>query len=233
MYESQTVMEPAQPRTSVRPSRERGSGKLFMQYGCGLRAPSSWTNFDASPSLVAQRIPVIGGLLRRMLKAPQFPSAANYGDIVKGLALASESCSAVYCSHVLEHLSLNDCRKALQNTWTYLEEGGVFRFVLPDLECLAMAYVRNTDAQAAHRFMRDSLLGCEQRRRGLNGLLRSWLGNSEHLWMWDYKAMATELSAVGFREIRRAAMGDSDLPEFLEVEESSRWEGCLGIECRR
>jgi hypothetical protein len=172
-------------------------------------------------------------MLRRLLRAPEFPMTARYGDIVNGLAVAPRSCVAIYCSHVLEHLSLKDCQRALKNTWEYLDHDGIFRFVLPDLESLAGAYVQASDADAVHRFMRDALLGCEVRRKGLGGLLRSWLGNSEHLWMWDYKAMAAELNAAGFRNVRRASIGDSALAAFRAVEEPARWEGCLGIECRK
>src|SRR5262245_50409478 len=173
--------------------------KLLVQYGCGLSAPPSWLNFDASPSLVAQRIPIFGNWLRVMWNAPQFPREVRYGDIVKGLSLPAGSCSAIYCSHILEHLSLTDCRMALQNTWQYLDAEGIFRFVLPDLEHIATAYVQSHDSEAAHRLMRESLLGCEARPRGFAGLIRSWLGNSKHLWMWDYKSMAAELASIGFR----------------------------------
>ncbi|MCI5142460.1 MAG: methyltransferase type 11, partial [Candidatus Electrothrix sp. ATG1] len=32
--------------------------KQFIHYGCGLSAPESWLNFDASPTLRLQRIPL-------------------------------------------------------------------------------------------------------------------------------------------------------------------------------
>ena len=57
--------------------------------------------------------------------------------------------------------------------------------------------------------------------------------HSRHRWMWDYPAMAHELSAVGFTDIRRATFGDSGDAHFNDVEEASRWEGGLGIDCRR
>ena len=33
------------------------------------------------------------------------------------------------------------------------------------------------------------------------------LGNSRHLWLWDYEAAACELTAAGFRNVRRAQLG--------------------------
>lgn len=49
--------------------------------------------------------------------------------------------------------------------------------------------------------------------------------------MWDYKAIAAELEQAGFRDIRRAAFNDSQDVLFRDVEELSRWENCLGVEC--
>ncbi len=213
--------------TSGRPVEHEG----YVQYGCGLCAPAGWTNFDASPTLRLQRLPLLGAAFAR--RGPRFPANARYGDIVRGLRVAPASCRAVYCSHVLEHLSLEDFRRALRNTFACLRPGGVFRFVLPDLERLAREYLEAPDPAASIRFMEESHLGQASRPRGLGGFLRQWLGNSQHLWMWDERSIVRELQAAGFTGIRRARMGDSAEPRFAEVEEAHRWEGCLGVECLR
>ena len=36
--------------------------KKYVQYGCGLSAPNEWINFDVSPTLRIQKIPIIGSL---------------------------------------------------------------------------------------------------------------------------------------------------------------------------
>ena len=107
--------------------------KLYVQYGCGLSAPKEWQNFDASPTLRLQRLPIFGALLKKQLNVV-FPKEVRYGDIVKGLPLKENSCSGIYCSHVLEHLALKDFRTALINTYKILKPGGVFRCLVPDLE---------------------------------------------------------------------------------------------------
>lgn len=107
-----------------------------IQYGCGLNAPKSWRNFDISPTLRLQKIPLAAALLQRR-GMPKWSDNVEYGDIVAGLPVERNSCKAVYCSHVLEHLALDDFRRALRNTYLYLEPGGIFRFVLPDLEYYA------------------------------------------------------------------------------------------------
>lgn len=212
---------------SVRGSELAAAG--YVHYGCGLCAPVGWRNFDASPTLRLQRIPGVG----RLVGGPQFPRNIEFGDVTGCLPVASDSCGAVYCSHVLEHLSLDDLRAALAETHRILRKGGVFRLVVPDLEHAISVYLGDGSADAALRFMKGTMLGTETRSRGAMGLLREWLGNSRHLWMWDYKSLERELMDAHFLAIRRAQFGDAADPAFRAVEEESRWEGGLGIEARK
>lgn len=162
-----------------------------------------------------------------------FPSNVEYGDIVKGLPLPDAFSAGLYCSHVLEHLSLSDFRLSLRNSHRLLAEGGIFRLVVPDLEYIAHTYLSREDPSACVQFMEQTGLGQMTRKRGIAGFLREWIGNSRHLWMWDFKGLATELTVAGFQNIRRAHLGDSADFRFLEVEEAGRWENCLGVECVR
>ena len=203
----------------------------YVQYGCGWFAPSGWQNFDASPTLRFERVPLIGQLYTK--NETRFPATAEYGDIVKGLPVTPESCKGAYCSHVLEHLSLEDFRTALYNTFKLLQKGGVFRLVLPDFEYSVRQYIDNPSPDAAVKFLKGSGLGHQKRARSLKDYMASLLGNSQHLWMWDYKAIELELRDAGFVEIRRAYFGDSSDSKFNEVEEKDRWDNCLGVECKK
>ncbi|MES2692496.1 MAG: methyltransferase domain-containing protein [Verrucomicrobiota bacterium] len=102
-----------------------------IQYGCGHEAPPSWQNFDSSPTIVLERIPLLNLLYSK--NAVRFPAHVRRGNIVRGLPVPAESADAVYCSHTLEHLALDEFRTALRNTYAILKPGGTFRFVLPDL----------------------------------------------------------------------------------------------------
>jgi hypothetical protein len=208
---------------------------LYVQYGCGWDAPDGWLNFDASPTLRMERISVVGMALSALMKrnAAPFPDNVRYGDIVRGLPIAEQSCRGIYCSHVLEHLSLSDFRIALCNTRTILKSGGIFRLVLPDLAFYIREYQGANLPTAALDFMRSSGLGEQQRNRGIKGLAREILGNSRHRWMWDYPSIEVELKKAEFMHIRPAAFGDSAEPKFLEVERWERWENSLGVECKR
>lgn len=198
---------------------------LYVQYGCGSSAPDGWLNFDASPALRIERLPVVG----RFLRVTGFPPGARVGDIVKGLPVADGSARGAYASHVLEHLTLADCRTALRNTLRMLTPGGTFRLIVPDLEARARRYVEGGDSDL---FMRSMMLGKEARPT-----LRQRASLSSHLWMWDFRSMSVELRDAGFTSIRRAAFGDADDPMFARVEDHGRFiDGDiheLAIEARR
>ena len=204
-----------------------------IHYGCGFVAPSEWANFDASPTLVFEKIPIIGQLYTRksVHKQSRFPKNVRYGDIVKGLPVKPGTAEVVYCSHVLEHLAYYECLKALENTYVMLKKGGTFRFVLPDLKGLVETYINTNDHTAAVNFMKISGLCMEKRPTGLKSFIFEWLSNSKHLWLWDYNAMKKACEDAGFSQVRRAYFGDYSEKACQFVEQKQRWDGCLGLEC--
>ncbi len=205
----------------------------YVQFGCGLCAPDDWQNFDAGPAFWLQsKMPFVTPLLKKR-GFPDYPKNIKYGDVIKGLPVPQQSAQAVYCSHVLEHMALDELRITLRNVFSYLRPGGTFRLVLPDLEQLIKAYLADPAPGAASGFMQDSYLGEQSVTRNLRAIPTALFGRSRHLWMWDYKGMAEELEAAGFTSIRRAQFGDAADPHFRNVEAEHRWTGCLGIECKR
>lgn len=202
-----------------------------VQYGAGWCAPSEWRNFDSSPTLWLERLPILGHFVQK--NAQRFPDNVEYGNIVTGLPVAWGSCVGIYASHVLEHLALYDLRAALQNTHKMLCKGGCFRLIVPDLEWITHEYLVAKDAGAAERFVDQSGLGRQQRPTGLREFVRAYLGNSPHLWMWDYKGLTMELEQAGFQMIRRCRFHDAQDPLFEKVEDAGRFENALAIEAMR
>lgn len=204
---------------------------MYMQFGCGWTAPASWINFDASPTLRFERLPVLGRLYTK--NAQRFPGNVQYGDIVAGLPIPANSCDGIFSSHVIEHLARSDADAALKNTLRYLRPGGTFRLVVPDLRQLAGAYLADASVDSAHRFMQEACLGQEHRPAGILGVARQFIGKSAHLWMWDEGSLSTALADHGFGDIRRARFGDAEDPMFSHVENRDRFEGCLALQCRK
>ena len=208
-------------------STEVSSEAVYVQYGCGFAAGAGWHNFDRSPTMRIERLPIIGAALGRLSgNRQQFPDDVRYGDICKGLPIADGTVKGVYASHVLEHLSYEDCLKALRNTYAMLEPGGAFRLIVPDLHERARRYlhdVENGSAEANSVFLRTAHLGREKPPKSWLDLLRMFIGGTDHLWMWDEASMSEQLMAAGFTNVRRCEFGDSGDPMFARVEDITRF----------
>ena len=207
--------------------------KRYVQYGCGFTAPVEWINYDASPTLRFERLPVLGKLYTR--NKQRFPENVKYGDVVKGLPEKAGTSDGIYCSHILEHLAYEDLLTALRNTWLILKPGGIFRGVVPDLKSAVLNYIEDYDRAdtPANELMRNTMLGTEARAKSVSSIIKNLYGNSKHLWMWDYKSLAFELKSAGFINIRQCRYGDSKDPLFNMVEEEGRFFQAVGFECQK
>lgn len=207
---------------------------LYVQYGCAFSAPAGWVNFDSSPTVRFERLPVVGRLYTK--NSTRFPPSVRYGDVVSGLPVETGDCLGVYASHVLEHLCLDDCRIALRETYRLLADGGIFRLVVPDLEVYAERYLsslRSGDSGATIQFLEGTGLGVRSRPRGPIRLASQLFGNSAHKWMWDEASLRSELQQAGFSSIRRAALGDSSDPMFARAEDPTRFLDACAMEAER
>ena len=204
---------------------------IYVQYGCGLSAPSEWYNFDASPTLRLQKLPIVGSVFKKKV---DFPKNVRYGDILKSLpGIKENSCVGIYCSHVLEHLSLNDFCTALKNTYSLLKPSGIFRCVVPDLEYSINQYMEDVKIKpeaASAEFLSATMLGLKNRPKSLKDFIISFIGNSHHLWMWDQYALKNELEKAGFVKIRKCIYNDSKDKMFQFVEDESRFINAVAYE---
>ena len=197
--------------------------KRLFNLGCGFSAADSFENYDASLTLRLERLPLVGRLVKK--NARRFPANVQYGDIVKAPLCPDGFASAIFCSHVLEHMPLSDMRLALHNMHRMLAPGGVLRVIVPDLSARARRYIHAYDdgsPDAASTFLESSCLG-KSEHRGLKGRLLDSFGNSNHLWMYDTVSFKRELEVVGFRNLRKCRFGDSAIKEFAEVELEDRF----------
>jgi hypothetical protein len=198
---------------------------VYVQFGCGLCAPDGWLNFDASPRLRLEQS-IAGFAFSRKL----FPANARYGDIIRGLPVTAGSATGVYASHVLEHMTRDNCAVALRNTFTMLQPGGTFRLIVPDLRTRAEAFLASNDDNAAHVLMERLGVTSTSGSRTYRAFLDA-MGNSKHLWMWDEKSMTKALRIAGFSAVRPCAYGDNPDPMFRLVEQQERFIDGELVEC--
>lgn len=213
--------------------------KTYVQYGCGNEAVEGWINYDASPTLRIQKIPIIGSFLRSRLNVI-FDDDIIYGDIVAGLPHKDESVDAIFCSHVLEHLSLSDFHVALINTHRILKRGGVFRCIVPDLELDINDYMRSIGsslpemrAMASVNLLHNSRLGQKSRGCSVVSKLHEMYGNSGHRWMWDQYSLPYALEEHGFEEPQIFHKGNSDDQMLLRPERDHQFERGIGFQCQK
>jgi predicted SAM-dependent methyltransferase len=192
--------------------------KLYVHYGCGQAAPPEWKNFDVSPTLRIQKTPILGTILKKSL-GQVFDNNVQYGDITVGLpGIVDGTADGAYCSHVLEHMSLEHFRIALRNTYKMLKPGGIFRIIMPDLEVLVRDYINDKDEkhdpEASIRLIKRMMMGVEVRPRSFKAVTKHLFGYLEHL-----------------TNIRRCEFNDSADPMFKLVENEKRWHLVVKFEC--
>ncbi len=213
--------------------------KLYVQFGSGNEAIPGWLNFDASPTLRLQRIPVLGSLIAPKLNC-KFDDAIKFGDIVRGLPLAENSVDGLFCAHVLEHLSYQDFESALENSFRYLKPGGLYRIIVPDLVFFITNYVNANASEdqgvresACFDFCKKSGLGVHRSRRTLRSRLSDAFGGSRHLWMWDQAGLTKKLLEHGFVEIVEFEKGKSLDEMFNRPEREHQFAHGLCLQCRK
>jgi hypothetical protein len=202
---------------------------MKVNYGCGNHAPDGWLNFDSSPRLRLERLPLLG----RFISA-KFPANVRFGDIVRGLPIPDDSVQCVIASHVLEHLTREDFCTALQNTFRMMQSGGKFRIIMPDLSALVATYsqhVAEGKRDANDFFLRSSFLGRERPPHTLMEHLHEWFGAGHHLWMWDWPSVSDRLQDCGFFNIRRCKFGDN--PDFHGAEIGPRFDWAVSAEATK
>ena len=111
----------------------------MVNLGCGTRLHARWVNIDMVPTAPGVRV-------------------ANFLD--EGIPLPERSASAVYHSHVLEHLPFSHAKRFLRECLRVLAPGGILRVVVPDFEQSARDYVdvldrrrRGEDLPHEHRWL--------------------------------------------------------------------------------
>ena len=209
----------------------KNNNDLYVQYGAGNEAIAGWLNFDASPRLRLQKLPIIGRLFRRSIV---FDEGIIYGDIVKGLPVAPETVRGLFAAHVLEHLSYEDAVICIQNSFSILQPGGRFRLIVPDLSYYIKEYVNSkskhikTNKSASSEYNFHSGLGTKQSLKSVFSRMIRAFGNSEHLWMWDEESLIFELAEAGFVDISKFEPSNSDDPMFIAPERDHQFYGERG-----
>src|SRR5438874_10391148 len=125
-----------------------GDGELKrIHLGCGLITPPGWIHVDGSLNARLAKHPWIRRALHSLSLLPAdkmevpWDSKVLIHDVRKPLPFANDSASAIYASHILEHLYLEEGRALLGECLRVLAGGGVLRIVVPDVHSIVREYL--------------------------------------------------------------------------------------------
>lgn len=160
-----------------------------LNLGCGTVRFDGWINMDENARL---------------------DTVDLVWDLRRGLPVESESCSLIYCEHLLEHLRVEDGLRFLGECKRALQPGGVLRIAMPSLDVILSGDWRDQD------WLQWSKHGREVKSRAemLNVAFRSW----GHQYLYDREELHRRLSEVGFSRIVDCQLGESEHSELRNRE---------------
>jgi SAM-dependent methyltransferase len=215
--------------------------RVLVNLGCGPWAKKTcWQDYDGSWNVLASRLPFgLGCLARKLLghKSLGFPPHVRYLNITKRLPFADQSVDAVYFSHVLEHLHLDEGRRLLAECYRILKPDGIIRVLVPDTEYFLNNYLSKVsllDAVACIEL--NKILGYRELTCRGNLLKRLYVSASDfhsHKFMYDRLFLKKCLLDVGFSSIEEIHFSRSRIPEIADVEIEHRAAKGIGFEAVR
>ena len=218
-----------------------------LHLGCGLNTPGGRINLDGSWNAWVVKHPIVLRVLEtlHLLPASLFDVPWSHNvlihDVRKPLPFQGSSLSAIYASHLLEHLYLEEAKRLLKECFRVLQPGGVLRMVVPDLQAVVLEYMGEkpfgnlSDGMGAiHRADRLN------KRLGLRGS-QSPSGNifyriysalkafHSHKWMYDADSLITYFERAGFTHVQEMELHRSRIGGIEKLEQAKRVLNGAGI----
>jgi SAM-dependent methyltransferase len=209
---------------------------LRINLGSWKHAPEGWVNVDGSWNAWLSKRPWLrraagaARVLPERAREDEWPDNVVVHDLRKRLPFGDGSAEAVYGSHVLEHLYLEEGARLLRECHRVLGPGGVLRLVVPDLGAAVREYTGERpfadSEQKAAEMSRADLLNERLRLRDRyaprgNPAYRTYTALKDfhsHKWMYDAESLIARFEAVGFEDVREMGYLESRIPEIQEVE---------------
>jgi predicted SAM-dependent methyltransferase len=212
------------------------SRKLHL--GCGLNTPEGWIHVDGSWNAWMAKYPT----LRRVFKVIRFLPAdlkdiAWNPDIIihdlrKPLPFPNDHFTAIYASHLLEHLYLNEAKALLKEGVRVLIPGGILRMVVPDLRSILAEYMGgrpsgegSENREANHRADRlnERLMFRSCKPRSGNIFLRIYSSLKDlhsHKWMYDAESLIFYFQEAGLVNVREMEYLRSQIEGIEKIEKA-------------
>ena len=193
--------------------------EIRLNLGCGPNAPLGWVNIDRSPSMILDSVPGAKWALHHVIglhpgHLVKWPRGIRRHDVTKGLPFADGSVSAIYSSHTLEHLYLDDAERVLRECRRVLSAGGILRLALPDSRLLARCLVDGGSGLEFNKGLNAQPLV----RPSLRSRLIALTGANVHRWQPTADLVRNLLQDAGFHGITELTFQNGALPDLATVE---------------
>ena len=148
------------------------------------------------------------------------------------IKLKSKSCSAIFSSHVIEHIPHYKFEKCLLEFNRILKNHGVIRILTPDLFRISKAYVEKD--KTFFKKLEEEAGGLHRKDLGFGGItmnlhissgqdtalfnnqLTEFIGGYAHVYLYDFQMLKILLKRYGFKNIKEKQFSESDYDEFNE-----------------
>lgn len=218
--------------------------KKRLHLGCGSYTPEDWINLDGSWNAWLTKHAFIKKILAllHLISIEQLNTRWNpdivIHDVRKPLLFPDDSMSAIYSSHLLEHLYLEEAKKLLEECNRILKPNGVLRIIVPDLKDIVLKYLEesNSDSAAICDCAADKLnkrLGF-RKPESLKGnifykIYTRTKGYHSHKWLYDSYSLRKYFTQAGFREAEEKQIYQSRIDEIEKIEKEERIVNGAGI----
>lgn len=155
---------------------------------------------------------------------------AIHGD-AGNIPLDSQSCSTIFCGHVIEHIPHFRIEDILLEFNRVLKKDGVVRILSPNLYLIAKAYVEKdleffrkaieedenirTDLGVGGSFM-NFIVSPGQDTALFNRQLTEFIAGYAHLHLYDFEMLKILLERCGFYDIQQKGFCESDTADYRE-----------------
>ncbi len=214
-----------------------------VNLGCGPVGKDDWINLDWGVLAFLHRYRFLETILLKLNLLPKgynvkWPGNLRLHNCRKRLPFSDDSVDYVYTSHFLEHFKRFEARSILAECYRILRKGGVIRVTLPDLEILAKKYLEK-DSEYFKSILALMNFGEEnpsqedypladifvdnfypnfyrEKPRGIQKALVGFI--RPHLWMYDQDSLASLLTGIGFRNVKRMAFREGNTPDLKHLD---------------
>jgi SAM-dependent methyltransferase len=184
-----------------------------LHLGAFDQVVDGWVNTDVTPHLMVARIPGLPWLLHRAgrLSDERYGAYADgrfrrlrYLDLTRRFPVPDDTVAAIYSSHTLEHLRVDEAERALAECHRVLAHGGVLRIAVPDLDATVAGY----DPAAPDDFLDGLYQGRSARDNA----------NARHWWHYNAGSLGARMAAAGFSEVTQRGFREGSCPDLEKIE---------------